>query len=119
MLDLKFEFSPVYWLHNFTLVPTTTTTTTTTTSTTSTTTPSTTTNKDIYPAAPPPNDDMGNEVANDESRQPSVTEDKVQVSGFSGSTKDKSTGGSDRTQQHWSVIAVTMVSLFGVAHCVL
>lgn len=31
MLDIKFEFSPVYWVDNFTLVPTTTTTTTTTT----------------------------------------------------------------------------------------
>ncbi|XP_054281994.1 protein unzipped-like isoform X2 [Macrosteles quadrilineatus] len=38
MKELKAVFSPVYWIHNDTLVPTTTTTTTTTTSTTTTTT---------------------------------------------------------------------------------
>lgn len=42
MEDVQIEFGPVYWTHNFTLVPTTTTTTTTTT--TSTTTQATTTN---------------------------------------------------------------------------
>lgn len=120
MLDLKFEFSPVYWRHNFTLVPTTTTTTTTTTSTTSTTTPSTTTGKDIQPAFPPPIEyDMGNDVAADESRETSVTEDKVLVSGISGGTKDKSVSGTERIQQHWSVIALTLVSLFCFVHRVL
>lgn len=44
MLDVKIEFSPVYWQHNFSLVPTTTTTTTTTTSTT-TEVPTSTTNR--------------------------------------------------------------------------
>lgn len=34
MMDVKIEYSPVYWLHNQTLVPTTTTTTQRTTSTT-------------------------------------------------------------------------------------
>lgn len=118
MLDLKYEFSPVYWRHNFTLVPTTTTTTTTTTSTTSTTTPSTTTGKVIQPAFPPPiaYDDMGNDVAADESRETSVTEDKVLVSGISGSTKDKSVSGSERIQQHGSVIGLAMVSLFWFVH---
>lgn len=119
MLDLKFEFSPVYWRHNFTLVPTTTTTTTT--STTSTTTPSTTTSKDIQPAFPPPigEYDMGNDIAADESRETSVTEDKVILSGISGSTKDKSVSGSGRIHEHWSVIALTMVSLFWFVHSVL
>ncbi|KAJ6645451.1 Membrane-bound transcription factor site-1 protease, partial [Pseudolycoriella hygida] len=59
MLELKFEFSPVYWQHNFT-------------------------------------------------RENSVTEDKVLVSGIGGSTKDKSVSAGERIQQHWSVIAITM-----------
>ncbi|XP_072155750.1 protein unzipped [Bemisia tabaci] len=44
MLDVKAEYSPAYYLHNFTLVPTTTTTTTTTTTSapTTTTTPAVT-----------------------------------------------------------------------------
>lgn len=45
MFDVKIEFSPVYWQHNFTLVPTTTTTTTTTTSTTTEVPSSSTTNR--------------------------------------------------------------------------
>ncbi len=120
MLDLKFEFSPVYWRHNFTLVPTTTTTTTTTTSTTSTTPLPTTPGKDAQPAFPPPIEyDMGNDVAADESRETSVTEDKVLVSSISGSSKDKSVAGSGRIQQHWSVIPLTLVSLFWFVHRVL
>ena len=34
MMDVKIEYSPIYWIHNQTLVPTTTTTTQRSTSTT-------------------------------------------------------------------------------------
>ncbi|CAD7089199.1 unnamed protein product [Hermetia illucens] len=48
MQDIKFEFSPVYWLENGTLLPTTTTTTTTTT-----TEPTTTSTREPEPVVPP------------------------------------------------------------------
>lgn len=79
MLDITFEFSAVYWRHNFSLVPTTTTTTTTSISTTSYTPPTTHENKGGEPAYPPPVIDvMGNDIAADESRD-SVTEDKYKL----------------------------------------
>lgn len=53
VVDVAFEFSPVYFLHNNSHVPTTTTTTTTTTSTTTTTTKTTSTTQEVTPMAPP------------------------------------------------------------------
>lgn len=73
MLDIKFEFSPVYWRHNYTLVPTTTTTTTTTTTST----PPPSTPQPAYPP-PIPDDVMGNDIAAEESLE-SVTEDKYKL----------------------------------------
>lgn len=53
VIDVAFDFSPVYFLHNNSHVPTTTTTTTSTTTTTTTTAKSTSTTQEITPIVPP------------------------------------------------------------------
>lgn len=77
MVDIRFEFSPVYWTHNFTLLPTTTTTASPSTSSSSTTTSTTPAagRKEVQPAYPQPLDEMGNDIGADQDSE-SATEDK-------------------------------------------
>lgn len=96
MLDVKIEFSPVYWQHNFSLVPTTTTTTTTTTSTT-TEVPTSTTNRSNSLSV---GDRFGdgvvdsNDIAVDEIRD-SATENQHKLHSSKGS--ENSNGATDRS----------------------
>ncbi|GAB0087731.1 Protein unzipped [Sergentomyia squamirostris] len=106
MLDVKIEFSPVYWIHNQTVVPTTTTTSTTstTTTTTTTTTPeattttSSSTNKNIPRGHA---DDFDNEIAAaDESRDTEVIQ-MSKIAGSDRSSKDAQTTAGSTNKVHF------------------
>lgn len=103
MLDIHFVYSPIYWQHNLTLVPTTTTTTTTTTSTTTTTTTTTeatTTNKLKDPSVIGVRGDFIDSNDIDESTD-AATEAKLKqlssetnIAGLAGSTNQQASAGS-------------------------
>lgn len=117
MLNVKMSFSPIYWIHNQTFVPTTTTTTTTTTSTTQ----ATTTSREPKPISPPVEEPPHNikEVDIDQSggsQEITIGKQKIKVgslaAGGDEQTKKDPKSGSDRAQLFINSLIYTVALIF-------